>query len=152
MPMAKKKRPRASVQPNLARSIRRKQAEILQHQRAIARLTKELEEARGVLAGDSGASEQGARSRPIRESSSVGWALKVLRTIGKPLPIDALIQGVHQMSGESVSKPTLVSSLARYDRAGDTFTRPRASVYGLVEFEQTEAHDDAGGNDSVDLH
>jgi hypothetical protein len=48
---------------------------------------------------------------------------------------DVLVTIVNAESKLDVTKATLVSSLARYVKAGDTFTRPRPGVYGLKEFQ-----------------
>ena len=72
------------------------------------------------------------RTRPIRESSSVGQARRVLRIAhGGPLHIDEVIKLIRQMTGLSVNKQTLVSNLSRYVNAGDTFVRTAPNTYAL---------------------
>ncbi len=76
-----------------------------------------------------------ARKRPIRESSTVGWARRVLRTARRPMHIDEILKLIAQMTGRSVSKATLVSNLSRYVKAGDTFRRMAPNTYELIQNE-----------------
>jgi hypothetical protein len=76
------------------------------------------------------------RVRPIRNMSTVGATLKVLREAQYPMHVDDVIEAIHSRYGLSVRKTTLVSNLSKYVRADDTFTRAGASTYGLKEFEQ----------------
>lgn len=72
------------------------------------------------------------RRRPIRRTSSVGAALKVLRQANRPMHINELMKMIEHMTGLAVHKTTLVSGLARYVRAGDTFRRTAANTYDLI--------------------
>ena len=118
--------------------IREIQVEIQRHQREITRLNGQLDDARTILSGklivipDAAST---ARRRPIRKASSVGHALNVLRDRAMPMDVDRIITRINERFGVEVSKPTLVSSLSRYVRNKDTFTRPEPGVYGLIEFE-----------------
>jgi hypothetical protein len=149
---------------SLPQTIRRIQGEIEKHERASQRLRRELDEALGLLSGRALKSQAlttpramsstatvsspsvsvqreislGAvlaeRKRPIRKESSVGWAVTLLREAGQPIESEALTASVNERGNLKISKATLVSSLARYVRANDTFTRPRPGYYGLKEF------------------
>ena len=76
------------------------------------------------------------RRRPIHESSSVGWARRVLRTARRPIHIDEILTLIAQMTGQTVSKATLVSNLSRYVKAGDTFRRTAANTFELIPNEE----------------
>ena len=78
------------------------------------------------------------RRRPIRRTSSVGAALKVLHHANRPMHIDELLQMIAHTTGLPVQKTTLVSNLARYVRAGDTFRRVAANTYELIPPEEQE--------------
>ena len=73
------------------------------------------------------------RKRPIQESSTVGWARRVLRTAKRPMHVDELIKMIEQMAGRQVSKATLVSNLSRYVNQNDTFRRPQPNTYELID-------------------
>lgn len=73
------------------------------------------------------------RKRPIQESSTVGWARRVLRTAKRPMHVDELIKMIEQMTGRHISKATLVSNLSRYVNQNDTFRRPQPNTYELIE-------------------
>jgi hypothetical protein len=77
--------------------------------------------------------------RPIRQGSAVFWAEKVLRHRNRPCYIDDLIRDIRELSGLTVQKPSLVSSLSRYVNSHDTFTRPKEGYYGLTAFEPEDA-------------
>ena len=137
------------------------QTEIQAHEKAIQRLRSDLDEARGLLVG-AGPRETAVtsvqaggirlsghaptvrikRTRPIREGSSVGWAMKILREAGHDIDAQVLTNLVNERGKLEVTKATLVSSLARYVRERDTFTRPKPGYYGLKEFEGQEAKGD----------
>jgi hypothetical protein len=81
-----------------------------------------------------------AGRRPIREGSALHWAKVVLEKRGTPWYVDDLLKDIQHLSGRTIQKTSLVSSLSRYVRAGDTFTRPKEGYYGLVTHEhETEA-------------
>ena len=118
--------------------IREIQAEIQRHQREIKRLNGQLDDARTALSGEPESVRipiADTRRRPIRKTSSVGYTLNVLRDRANSMGVDRIIARIHERFGVEVAKPTLVSSLSRYVRNGDTFTRPEPGVYGLIEFE-----------------
>ena len=122
------------VRRTLAVSIRSIQDQIIHHRSEIDRLNGELDEARQALSGD--LVSPPTRSRPIRKTSSVGHAVEVLRDLGQDMDADPLVATINERFGSTVTKTTLVSSLSRYVRAGDTFTRPRPGAYGLIEFKE----------------
>ena len=73
--------------------------------------------------------------RPIRPNSTMFWAEKVLRhSPGRPIYIDDIISGIRELSGNTVQKPSLVSSLSRYIKRNDTFVGMGEGFYGLKEF------------------
>jgi hypothetical protein len=80
--------------------------------------------------------------RPIRQGSVVWHAQQVLEKRGRAWYIDDLVRDVADLSGKSVQKTSLVSTLSRYVRAGEVFTRPKEGYYGLRAFEPQEAHPD----------
>jgi hypothetical protein len=73
--------------------------------------------------------------RPIREGSMLHFARLILAHTGRPVHVDDLLKNIRQLSGKSIEKSSLVSSLSRFVRAGDTFTRPSEGLYGLTEFD-----------------
>ena len=121
---------------DLIGAIKEKQQRIIDLKREIRALEAELRQAKEVLRGrpkrETG--NVAIRKRPIRQQSSVWWAKSMLQHAGKPLHIDELLNRIAEMSGQNHRKSTLVSSLSRYVRARDTFTRPEVGVYGLLEF------------------
>jgi hypothetical protein len=124
---------------NAIRSMRQRLAEL---RREVAALEAELREAgvelRGKKARGDKASLGSERRRPIKDTSNVGWALKILKHNERPMHIDTLVKHIEEMSGLTARKSTIVSNLSRYVRAHDTFTRPAQSMYGLVEWEAKE--------------
>lgn len=138
---------------SIAASIREIQSRIAGHEAEIERLRAELEEARDVLnapgqvdsskPADSLYQQHVKRTRlralargskrPIRENSSVGFARRILQQLGTDLEAGVLAEMVSSNSGVTVSKATLVSSLSRYVKAENTFTRPKPGHYGLRE-------------------
>ena len=133
---------------NLISAIREKQQRIVDLKREIVALEAELREAKSVLKGKP-RRETGkvtVRTRPIRQQSTVWYARNILVHADKPLHIDELLRRIVEFSGKNARKSTLVSSLSRYVRARDTFTRVQQGVYGLLEFEEkqeTEQTDEA---------
>ena len=123
-----------SVRRTLAVSIRTIKDQITHHRSEIDRLNGELDDARQALSGDPVSAP--TRSRPIRKTSSVGHAVEVLRDRDQDMDADLLVATINERFGSNVTKTTLVSSLSRYVRAGDTFTRPRPGAYGLIEFKE----------------
>lgn len=79
----------------------------------------------------------GVRTRPIKNGSSVDWAKKALQDAKSPLHIDSLIAVIVAMGGPEVKKATLASNLSRYVVHHDTFTRPQANTFGLIEWGET---------------
>lgn len=79
-----------------------------------------------------------ARKRPIRQSSTVGYAKRVLQMVGGPMYVDEIIKNIEHMTGLPVNKATLVSSLSRYVKAGDTFKRTAANTFALMTYEEPE--------------
>ena len=71
------------------------------------------------------------RKRPIRDSSTVGYAKRVLGMAGQ-MHVDEIIRNIEHMVGRPVSKATLVSNLSRYVKAGDTFKRVSANTFALI--------------------
>ncbi len=69
--------------------------------------------------------------RPPKHGSSVDWTIRVLEETGTPMHIDNIISAIKERSGETVQKPTLVSNLSRYIKAGQKFVRTAESTYGL---------------------
>lgn len=115
---------------------------ILAEQLELAALRGEIEEIRAALKSDStstvavddrDAPEAGFRKRPIRDKSSVGWAKRVLKMNGGPMHVDDIIKNVQHMTGMPVNKTTIVSSLSKYVKAGDTFKRTAANTFALIE-------------------
>jgi IS30 family transposase len=125
----------------LGSSIRQIAKAIAEHRQEIARLESELQDAREALAATSTKRASKGRHieqrrRPIKDKSNVGWARSILRHHEKPMHIDSLLKAIEEMSGFTVRKTTLVSNLSRYVRAGDTFTRPEPSMYGLTDWKE----------------
>lgn len=73
-----------------------------------------------------------ARTRPIRQSSSVGFTHEVLRIAKRDMHVDEIIDMIWKMHGQRVNRATLVSNLSRYVKAQDTFRRSGPNVYGLI--------------------
>jgi hypothetical protein len=125
---------------DFAQAIRTKQQRISELERELSQLYAELDEWRGLLGvhvdKKKAARKAGGRRRPIRERSTVWWAYKVIKHAAKPVQIDALVEGVQELSGLNVRKSTLVSNLSRYVANGDTFTRPEPGRYGLRELDE----------------
>jgi hypothetical protein len=131
---------------NLAETIRQKQERIVQLYEEIESLSAELKEAKAILSeatpkarkrrrtNSSGASDTSKQRRPMREGSTVWWAERLLKHLGRPTHIDTLIDEIQRASGQPATKPTVVSNLSRYIKHDDTFTRPAESTYGLKEF------------------
>ena len=132
----------------LDKALTQNAAERVTLERKRSELARELGAAKGILAGFDGASVESlatapglrrARRRPIRESSTVGWARRVLYTAkGGPMHIDEIVKHIEHMSGMPVSKPTLVSNLSRYVKANDTFRRTAANTYELLPAPEKE--------------
>jgi hypothetical protein len=128
---------------DLAASIQKKQKRIAALEQELLGLRQELNEAKAMLTGrlngfkGASAAHQ-TRTRPIREGSAIGTALRVLREYGAEMHIDSLLAFMATKHGVQAKKTTLVSGLSRYVKAQDTFSRPRESVYGLLEFEREE--------------
>lgn len=125
---------------DLIGAIKEKQQRILDLRREISALEAELREAKTILRErqrrDTG--KVTVRKRPIRHQSTVWWAERVLAHTQQPLHIDELLKRVEEFSGKNARKSTLVSSLSRYVRARDTFTRLEQGIYGLLEFEKKQ--------------
>lgn len=128
----------------LADVIREKHERIQKLREEIASLEEELSQASDALASVGGrrrrrdkpsSTKKGPRTRPIRGTSAVGYALKILRHHRRPMQTDELLEHIRTVYGADVSKATLVSGLSRYVNASDTFTRPEESVYGLVDYD-----------------
>jgi hypothetical protein len=113
----------------------------------LATLRGEIEELRAALgttaASDAdsaaGLHEAATRKRPIREGSSVGLAKRVLQMAGGPMYVNEIIKNIEHMTGLPLNKPTLVSNLSRYVKAGDTFKRTGANTFALLSYEEPEA-------------
>ncbi|MGE4054188.1 MAG: hypothetical protein AB7F99_05260 [Vicinamibacterales bacterium] len=109
----------------------------------LAALRGEIDELRGLLRADPSTADADvedfearlARNRPIRETSSVGWAKRVLEMSGGPMHVDDIIRNIQHMTGLPVSKATLVSNLSRYVKAGDTFKRTAANTFTLLKYD-----------------
>jgi len=74
----------------------------------------------------------------------------VLRGLGRPLHIRSLIEaiqatGFHADRDFETMRTTLVSTLDRKVKAGQTFTKPEPGTYGLLEW-RTEGHGAGNGN------
>lgn len=132
----------------LVSTIREMRQRLVALRQEVAELEAELEQAAEMLHRDQPSVElqQGMpllsttrdRVRPIRNTSAVGAALKILKQAQRPMHVDELIEHAWNMYSLPVVKTTLVSGLARYVKAKDTFTRTAPNVYGLVEFEEEQ--------------
>lgn len=117
------------------------QQNISSEQLELAALRRELDELKQLVAGTpplpvADATHPPGRRRAIHETSTVGWARRVLRTAGYPMHIDEIVSMIAHMSGEAPSKATLVSNLCRYVKAGDTFRRTAANTFELIPDEE----------------
>lgn len=106
----------------------------------IVALRGEIDELRKLLRSEAGSGDKpdqheqiAPRVRPIRESSTVGQARRVLSMVGAPMHVNDIIKNIEHMSGLPVSKGTLVSNLARYVKAGDTFVRTGKNTFALID-------------------
>ncbi|HEU4367145.1 MAG TPA: hypothetical protein VFV05_02820 [Methylomirabilota bacterium] len=126
------------AEANLLSIIKAKQAQV-------ARLQRELEEARTALAEmfDRPASPgRRARTRAMRRlrrsakrlaaSPTAEAAATVLRAARRPLHVSA-IQKAMKRNGHRVTVATLVGTLSRWVRSRAVFYRERPNVFGLLE-------------------
>jgi hypothetical protein len=116
-------------------------------QAEISTLEREIEELRSTLMAETTPKSSGefsvvgravnrgrvARTRPIRQNSTVGLARRVLATAGGgPLHIEEIIRNIESMTGLPVNKQTLTSNLSRYCKARDTFRRTAPNTFELI--------------------
>jgi hypothetical protein len=124
----------------LVTSIREKQLRLSVLKREVRELEDELRDIKAAVTGNTGAGRRQTRettkvrARSIKAKSAIGYAYAVLAQNEKPLHVDSILAYISRLYGVTVLKTTLVSGLSRYVNAGDTFTREREGVYGLVEF------------------
>jgi hypothetical protein len=117
-------------------------------QSELAALRREVEELRALLTADTMKALAGTSvvqtsaslspRRPIRTTSSVGLAHRVLKTAGGPMHVDDIIKNIEHMSGASVNKQTLVSNLSRHVKSGKTFRRVGPNTFTLVEHDPVQ--------------
>lgn len=130
--------------------INRKRKQLARLEAETAKLRAELDSIRTAVIGPDG--EAGSpkamssdvewssvRRRAKREGSTTAWAIDVLDPGRRPLHVDQMIEAIFQKFGEHVKKPTLVSTLARMTKQGDTFYRAGSNTYGLLKWTKEKA-------------
>jgi hypothetical protein len=122
------------AQENLVAIIKAKQAQI-------AKLSRELDEAKAILsrvvnttAESSVARRNRSRRRSLKtlqHSPTAHEAAKILRAAGRPLHVTAIAKAMKRKDA-SVTIGTLVGTLSRWVRSRSVFYRARPNVFGLV--------------------
>ncbi|MEN8615456.1 hypothetical protein ABFB09_09355 [Dehalogenimonas sp. THU2] len=81
----------------------------------------------------------------LRPGSDMQKIQELLKRTGHPLPIDEIIGKI----GKQVSNATrasIASSLSRYVRKNEIFSRPGPNTFGLIEFASNEIPEMFGGD------
>ena len=68
----------------------------------------------------------------LRPGSAVAQAREIILQAGKPVHINAILEGLGK-EGTREARASLTSSLASYVRRGEIFTRSAPNTYGLKE-------------------
>ena len=132
----------ADPQNDIVRLIREKQA-------MIARLQAELDEARALLAGPARPSApkvsaavfsaSGAASTDFAARlTTIEMAVEVLKTLGTPQHVNAIIAGIAQRYNAAVQYSTLVGNLARLHKSRKLIHRFGRNTFGLIEWAERE--------------
>lgn len=115
----------------LARLIERKQQEIDELQRklvAAENFLAGLQESMKLVPRDP---SDGGGDAEIREGSTVAKVRDFLKTTGKPVHIDQILEGIGRQKDKK-TRASVAGSISGYARRGEVFVKTRPSTFGLI--------------------
>ena len=123
--------------------IQKKRDEVRKARQRVERLEDALrhyEEIYNVMnSSPSRDSSSAPRDGAVRSGSQAERVIRVLSDAGEPTHIDEIMARMG-VECTAAAKNSLVSSLSRYVRQRQIFTRPAPGTFGLIEWEEPEPH------------